>query len=329
MKRREFITLLGGAAAAGPLAARAQQAGKLPTIGYLGAESPTLFADGLRGFHQGLSETGYIEAKNVAIEYRWAEGHYDRLPALAFDLVRRQVAVIATPASTTAAQAAKAATTTIPIVFQIATDPVAIGLVSSLARPGGNLTGITSLNVEVGSKLLELLHEVVPAATVVALLVNPTNRILTESISKDVEAAARILQPKLRMLPASTEREIDDSFATAAERGISALAIAPDVFFYSRSEQLAALAVRYALPAISPYHPFAVAGGLMSYGTNIRNLSRLVGIYTGRVLNGENPGDLPVQQTMKVELTVNLKAAKALGISIPLPLSGRADEVIE
>jgi len=177
--------------------------------------------------------------------------------------------------------------------------------------------------------LLELLHEVVPAATVVALLVNPTSRILTESISKDVEAAARILQPKLRMLPASTEREIDDSFATAAERGISALAIAPDVFFYSRSEQLAALAVRYALPAISPYHPFAVAGGLMSYGTNIRNLSRLVGIYTGRVLNGENPGDLPVQQTMKVELTVNLKAAKALGISIPLPLSGRADEVIE
>src|SRR6516165_2188039 len=222
MKRREFITLLGGAAA-WPFAARTQES-KLPTVGYLGAESPTLFADGLRGFHQGLSETGYIEAKNVAIEYRWAEGHYDRLPALAFDLVRRQVAVIATPASTTAAQAAKAATTTIPIVFQIATDPVAIGLVSSLARPGGNLTGITSLHVEVGSKLLELLHEVVPAATVVALLVNPTSRILTESISRDVEAAARILQLKLRILPASTEREIDDSFATAAERGISALA---------------------------------------------------------------------------------------------------------
>jgi ABC-type uncharacterized transport system substrate-binding protein len=263
MRRREFITLVGGAVTAWPLAVRAQES-KLPIVGYLGAESPTLFADGLRGFHQGLSETGYIEAKNVAIEYRWAEGHNDRLPAIAFDLVRRQVAVIVTPGSTTAAHAAKAATTTIPIVFQIATDPVAVGLVSSLARPGGNLTGITSLNVEVGSKLLELLHEVVPAATVVALLVNPTNRILTENISRNVEAAARVLRLKLRILGASTEREIDDSFATAAERGINALAIAPDVFFDSRSEQLAALAVRYALPAISPYRPFAAAGGLMS-----------------------------------------------------------------
>ena len=248
--------------------------------------------------------------------------------SLVADLVQRRVSVLAAT-TTPGALAAKAATNSIPIVFATDGDPVQLGLVASLNRPGGNVTGVTQLNVEVGSKLLELLHEVVPAATVVALLVNPTSRILTESISKDVEAAARILQPKLRMLPASTEREIDDSFATAAERGISALAIAPDVFFYSRSEQLAALAVRYALPAISPYHPFAVAGGLMSYGTNIRNLSRLVGIYTGRVLNGENPGDLPVQQTMKVELTVNLKAAKALGITIPLPLSGRADEVIE
>ena len=327
MRRREFITYIGGAAAC-PLAARAQQPA-MPVVGYLGAESPALFAEGLRGFHQGLSETGYVEAKNVAIEYRWAEGHNDRLPALAFDLVRRQVAVIVTPGSTTAAQAAKTATTTIPIVFQIGTDPVAVGLVSSLARPGGNITGITSLNLEVAPKLLELLHEVVPAATVVALLVNPTNRTLTENISRQVEAAARVLQLKLRVLGASTEREIDDSFATAVERGISALAIAPDVLFYSRSEQLAALAVHYALPVISPYRAFATAGGLMSYGTDLRNLWRLVGIYTGRVLNGENPGDLPVQQTTKVELIVNLKAATALGLTVSLPLLGRADEVIE
>jgi putative ABC transport system substrate-binding protein len=328
MRRREFITLLGGAAAAWPLAARAQQP-VTPVIGVLNSRSPGEDARLLTAFRQGLSETGYVDGQNVTIEYRWAEGRYDRLPALAADLVSRQVTLIATPGSTPGAVAAKAATSTIPIVFGTGADPVAAGLVASLSRPGGNVTGITSLSVEIGPKRLELIHELVPATTILALLVNPTNPILAEAQSSDFQKAAGALGLQLRILHASIERDFEGVFESLAQLGAGALVIGADQLFNSNSERLAALAIRYSVPAIYQYPEFAAAGGLMSYGGSIVEEFHLTGVYTGRILKGEKPGELPVQQATKVELIINLKTAKALGITAPLALLARADEVIE
>jgi ABC-type uncharacterized transport system substrate-binding protein len=327
MRRREFIALLGGAAAAWPLGARAQQAA-MPVVGFLSSASPEAYARRLRAFHQALKETGYVEGQNVEVEYRWAEGQNNRLPALAAELVHRQVAVIAA-AGSSATLAAKAETTTVPIVFSAAVDPVAVGLVASLNRPGGNLTGVTSLNVEVGPKLLELLHEAVPSATSMALLVNPTNPSIGEPFSRALQAAARALGLQLHVLHASSEREIEAAFATLVKLRVGGLVIMPDQFFLVRNEQLAALTVRHAVPSVHLFRRFAAAGGLMSYGSDEREYYRLVGVYVGRILKGEKPGDLPVQQATKVELIINLKTARALGLTVPLPLSGRADELIE
>jgi putative ABC transport system substrate-binding protein len=325
MKRRAFITLLGGTAAASllwPLAARAQQPA-LPVVGFLSASSGPEFVS---GFRQGLKETGYVEGQNVTIEYHGADGQYDRLPAMAADLVRRRVSVIT--ANGPAVLAAKAATATIPIVFMIGDDPVQFGLVASLNRPGGNLTGISNLNVELGPKRLELVREVVPAATTVAVLVNPANpRVNTQS--SEFQAVAQILGLQINILRASTEREFDAAFATAVQLRAGALAIGADPFFSSRSEQLGILAFRHAVPAIFQSREFAAAGGLMSYGGTGVESSRLAGVYTGRILKGEKPADLPVQQATKVELVINLKTAKALGLTVPLALLTRADEVIE
>jgi putative ABC transport system substrate-binding protein len=327
MRRRAFITLLGGTAAGWPLAARAQQPA-VPVVGLLGSESRDLSADRLGALLQGLSEAGYVEGRNVAIEYRWAEGQADRMPALAAELVRRQVSVIVTFASTAAALAAKAATTTIPIVSPMAADPVAVGLVASLNRPGGNLTGVTSLNAELYPKRLELLHELVPAATLIAFLVNPTNA-NAEADTGDAQAAARTLGVRLHVLHARTERDFDGSFASLAQLGAGALVISSDPLFNLRSEQLGALALRHAVPTIFQTRAFAAAGGLMSYGVSVADIFRLAGVYTGRVLNGEKPADLPVQLATKFELFINLETAKALGLTVPLPLLTRADEVIE
>ena len=323
--RRTFIAALGGVAA-WPLAARAQQTA-MPVIGLLGGGSPDRDAKRVGTFRQG-GEAGYVEGKNVAIEYRWAEAQYDRLPALATDLVRSQVNVIAALGGTPAAQAAKAATNTIPIVFDTAGDPVEFGLVGSLNRPGGNVTGVTLLSVELGPKLLELAHEVVPTATVMALLVNPTSP-LAETLSGETRAAARTLGLQLHVLQASTEQEFDTVAAALVELRVGALMIGPDVLFTNGSDKLAALMLRHTLPAIYPVREFAVAGGLISYGPSIAETWRLMGVYTGRILKGEKPANLPVQQVTKVELVINLKTAKALGITIPLTLLARADEVIE
>jgi putative tryptophan/tyrosine transport system substrate-binding protein len=282
----------------------------------------------LPGFHQGLKEAAYTEGRNVAIEYRWAEDRYDRLPALAANLVDRHVTVIAAP-NTPAALAAKAATTTIPIVFLVGGDPVAIGLVASLARPGGNLTGVTNLTAQVGSKRLELLHALVPTAITVALLVNPSSPELAEPQSQELQVAARSLGLQLHVLNASTEREIDMAFATVVQLRPGGLVIVPDPFFTNRSERLAALALRHAIPTIFHYPEFTAAGGLMSYGSNLRDLLRWSGLYTGRILKGEKPADLPVQQATKVELIINLKTARALGLEVPTSILVRADEVIE
>jgi putative ABC transport system substrate-binding protein len=324
--RREFITLLGGAAAAWPLAARAQQA--MPVIGFVASTSPGSLRDAVAAFHRGLTEIGYIEGRNVAIEYRWAEGQYDRLPGLVADLVHRQVAVIAAIDGLPSALAAKAATATIPIVFFTGGDPVQLGLVASLRRPDGNLTGVTSLNVEVGAKRLELLHELAPAASTIVLLVNPTNA-LTEANTTNAQTAAHALSVQLHVLNASTERDFDAVFARLVQLQAGGLVIAPDAFFISRSEELAKLALRHRVPAIFQYREFAASGGLISYGGSRTDAYRQVGVYTGRLLQGAKPSELPVQQVTKVELFLNLKTAKALGITVPLPLSGRADEVIE
>jgi putative tryptophan/tyrosine transport system substrate-binding protein len=328
MRRRDVITLLSGPAAAWPLAARAQQPA-MPVVGFLGTTSPDRWASRLHAFRQGLSETGYVEGRNVGIEYRWAEGQLDRLPALAADLVRRQVRVIAAPESTPAAFAAKAATTTIPIVFSVGVDPVAVGLVASLNKPGGNLTGVTNLNAEILPKRLELMHELVPTATTIALLVNPSNPLVAETESRDAQTAARTLGLQLHVLHASTDRDFDTVFASLAQMRAVALVINTDVFFNSRSEQLAALALRHTVPAIFQYREFVASGGLMSYGTSTTDVFRQVGIYTTRLLRGESPADLPVQQVTKIELTINLKTARTLGLTVPQSLLGRADEVIE
>jgi putative ABC transport system substrate-binding protein len=327
MRRREFITLLGGAATL-PLAARAQQPAK-PVIGFVHPGSAQSFARPLSAFLNGLGETGYVEGRNVAIEYRWAGDRIDQLPVMVDDLVRRQVSVLAVLGSTPAALAAKAASTTVPIVFTIAGDPVQVGLVASLNRPGGNLTGVVTLNVEIAPKRLELLHELFPTATSFALLVNPANPALAEPVSEHVQAAARMLGVKLHVLLVSSEPELDAALGTAARLQVAGLMIGPDAFFNSRIEQLAALTSRHALPAVYQWREFTVAGGLLSYGSSITDVYRQVGVYTGRILKGEKPADLPVEQTTKVELFVNLKAAKAFGITVPTALLVRADEVIE
>jgi putative tryptophan/tyrosine transport system substrate-binding protein len=324
MKRREFITLLGGTAATWPLVARAQQPA-MPLIGFLGSTVPQGYSDRLQAFGQGLKEEGFIEGQNVTIEYRFAEDHDDRLPVLAADLVHRQVRVIAAGGSP-ASVAAKTATATIPIVFETASDPVALGLVTTLNRPGGNLTGVTNLNVEVGQKKLELLRELLPSATNVAVLVNPSAPAITEQFMGVLQAAAPALGMQLHVMQVSTDRDLDTVFATMRT---DALVIGPYLFFNSRMEQLGALSLRYAVPAIFTYRPFVAGGGLISYGANQTETYRLVGIYTGKILKGAKPGDLPVQRVTKVELMINLKTAKALGITVPLSLSGRADELIE
>ena len=315
LRRRQFITLLGGAAA-WPLAARAQQA--RPVIGFLNSTSPHGYARPLSAFLKGLSEAGYVERQNVAIEYRWAEGHNDRLSAMVTDLVHRQVAVIAAT-STPAALVAKATTTTIPIVFETGGDPVRLGLVASLNRPGGNVTGITQSNVEEMPKLVEFL----------TLLVNPANSTLAETNARLAQAAAKTLGLELYLLNASGERDFDEIFEKLTQLRAGGLVIGGDPLFTSHSEQLAALAASHAVPAVYKGREFAAAGGLLSYGGDVTESYRLTGIYIGRVLKGDKPSNLPVQQATKVELFLNLKTAKALGITVPLPLSGRADEIIE
>jgi ABC-type uncharacterized transport system substrate-binding protein len=327
VKRRKFITVIGGAAA-WPLSARAQQA-TVPVIGFLGPGSAQSDADRVTGFRRGLNEAGLVDGRNFTIEYRWADSHYDRLPALATELVHRQVAVIAT-SSTPAALAAKAATTTIPIVFETAANPVKLGLVASFNRPGGNITGVTQVSLEMAPKRLELLHELLPNAGSLALLVNPTAPEIAEPQTRDVRSAAQTLGIHLHVLNANTEQDFDRVFARLTELRAGGLVIGGDAFFTRHLKQLAALTVQHAVPAIYQYRAFAAAGGLMSYGSNIRDTHRLVGIYAVRILKGDKPADLPVQQaTTKVEMYINLKTARALGITITLPLSGRADEIFE
>jgi len=326
MRRREFVSLLGGAAIARPLAARAQQP-KMPVVGFLNAGSPLPYAKQVIGFREGLSETGYSEGRNVSIEYRWAEGHNDRLPALATDLVQRHVAVIAAT-TLPAAPAAKAATATIPIVFLIGGDPVELGFVQSMDRPGGNMTGIAVLNVDLIAKRLELLHELVPKADTVAVLVNP-NSAYTEPETSHVHEAGLAAGLKVFLLAASNENEIGTAFANLVRQKVGALIVSADPFFTSRRDQVVALAARDAIPTIYQWRDFPEIGGLVSYGADRVDIYRQTGIYVGRILSGVQPSDLPVVQPTKFELVINLKTAKALGISVPIPILGRADEVIE
>jgi ABC-type uncharacterized transport system substrate-binding protein len=326
MKRRDFITLLGGAAVAWPFVARAQQQEKMPIVGFLNSQSPDGYADRLRAFRQGLKEVGYIEGDNVAIEYRWAENQMERLPALAAELVRRQVAVIATAGR--AEFAAKAATTTIPIVFMTAEDPVRQGLVASLARPGGNLTGINFFGGELTAKRLELLRELVPQATRVAVLVNP-NGPANESTLRDIEPAARDMGLQIQVLNASTSGEIIAAFDTFARVRPNALFVAPDPFFTARRVQLVHLATRHVVPAIYVARPFTDIGGLMSYGASLTDTWRQVGLYAGRILKGAKPAELPVVQSTRFELVINTETTRMLGLTVPPSLLARADEVIE
>jgi len=328
IRRREFITLLGGAAAAWPLAAWAQQPA-IPVVGVLDGGSADKNEEYLAPFWQGLSEAGYVAGQNVAVEYRWADGRYDRLPGLAADLVRRQVNVIAVPSGTPATLAAKAATSVIPIVFGVGDDPVRLGLVASLARPGGNATGINFFIGELVAKRLGLLRELVPRATRVAVLVNPADATRTETVVKDTQAAARDIGLQVRVFNASTIQEIDTAFATLAHERVNALFVGPDAFFNRRRVHLAVMAAGYAVPAAYGVRDYTEAGGLMSYGTSLVDSRRQVGVYVGRILSGAKPADLPVLQPTKFELVINLSAAKALGLEIPATLLARADEVIE
>ena len=327
MKRRQFIALLGSATVTWPIAANAQQPG-MPVIGYLGAESPVVFASRVRAFRQGLDETGFVEGRNVAIEFRWAEGQHNKLPALAAELAGRPVNVIVAPGGAPAALAAKSATTTIPIIFEMGADPVAMRLVETLNRPGGNLTGVTSLNVQVTPKRLQILREVVPGAGTIAVLLNPTSP-TTDSQLRNLQAAADALGVKLHGLYASSEQDFSAAFETLVQLRPGGLVVASDTFLGTHGEQLAALAIRHMVPAIHQSRDFAIKGGLMSYAGSFLESHRQAGIQTGRILKGEKPADLPVQQITKVELFINLKAAQQLGITVPPSLLGRADEVFE
>jgi len=328
LKRRKFITLLGGAAVAWPLAARAQQRA-MPVIGYLSARTPGDSFEVLADFRRGLAETGFLEGQNVAIEYRWLEGHYDRLQEMVADLVQRRVAVIAIPNTTGSVLAAKAATQTIPIVFNIGSDPVAMGLVATLSHPGKNVTGVAMLQTAVTAKRLELLHELVPTARSIAILVNPGNPGFAAADAKEAQQAARALGVNLLVLNANNSSEIDAAFATLVQQQAGALLISGDVFYISRTDQLVALAARHAVPTIYAYLEQGAAGALMCYGASLAPTQHTVGVYTGRILKGENPADLPVQQVTKLQLVINMKTARALGLEVPPTLLARADEVIE
>jgi ABC-type uncharacterized transport system substrate-binding protein len=326
MRRRDIITLLGGAATWALSAGARSQI--IPVIGYLGPESPGSFASRVKAFREGLAETGFTEGRNVAIDFRWAEGQYNRLPALAADLVNREVDVIAAPGGAPVALAAKSATTTIPIVFEMGGDPIVLGIVDSLSRPGGNLTGISSLSVEVSGKRLEFMHDALPAATVFAVVANPTSPTAPLQL-RNLHTAAEKLGTQLHVLYASTEQEFDNAFTALSQLRVRGLVFTSDPYFANRSQQLATLAVRHAVPAITQSRDFPMAGGLMSYGGDFMQSHRQAGIYAGRVLNGEKPSQLPVQRVTKVEFFLNLKAAATLGLVLPASLISSADEVIE